>query len=131
MFYQLKSFDESLPDSVIATQAGLMASSFTGAEFLTAMMWGRLSDSERGGRKLVLMIGLLGTSTGYKAKHKVREEILIYLIVISCIGFGFSKTFWQALLFRAIGGALNGNVGVMRTMVSEIVQEKKFVLPIP
>jgi MFS family permease len=26
-----------------------------------------------------------------------------------------------------MGGALNGNVGVMRTMVSEIVQEKKYV----
>jgi MFS family permease len=62
MFYQLKSFDETLPDSVIATQAGLMASSFTGAQFLTAMMWGRLSDSEKGGRKLVIMIGLFGTS---------------------------------------------------------------------
>jgi len=62
MFYQLKSFDESLPDSVIATQAGLMASSFTGAQFLTAMIWGRLSDSERVGRKTVILIGLCGTS---------------------------------------------------------------------
>jgi MFS family permease len=25
-----------------------------------------------------------------------------------------------------LGGALNGNIGVMRTMVSEIVQEKKY-----
>ena len=62
MFYQLKSFDRSLPDSVIATQSGLMASCFTGAQFLTAMMWGRVSDSEHGGRKMVIMIGLLGTS---------------------------------------------------------------------
>lgn len=108
MFYQLKSFDESLPDSVIATQAGLMASSFTGAQFLTAMLWGKISDSERGGRKLVLLIGLFGTA-------------------VSCLGFGFAKTFWQAMLFRTMGGALNGNIGVMRTMVSEIVQEKKFV----
>ena len=61
MFYQLKSFDETLPDSTIATQAGLLASSFTGAQFLTAMMWGRISDSDRGGRKLVLLIGLSGT----------------------------------------------------------------------
>ncbi|KAL3422666.1 MFS multidrug transporter [Phlyctema vagabunda] len=107
MFYQLKSFDESLPDSVIATQAGLMASSFTGAQFLTAMMWGRISDSDRGGRKMVLMIGLLGT-------------------MLSCIGFGFSKSFYQAITFRTLGGALNGNIGVMRTMISEIVQEKKY-----
>ena len=62
MFYQLRSFDETLPNSTIAAQAGLMASSFTGAQFLTAMMWGRVSDSERGGRKLVLIIGLFGTS---------------------------------------------------------------------
>jgi MFS family permease len=106
MFYQLKSFDESLPDPVIATQAGLMASSFTGAQFLTAMMWGRISDASWGGRKTVLLIGIFGTC-------------------ISCLGFGFSKTFWQAMLFRTMGGALNGNVGVMRTMVSEIVVEKK------
>lgn len=62
MFYQLKSFDESLPDSTIAAQAGMLGSSFTGAQFLTAMMWGRISDSEKGGRKLVIMIGLIGTS---------------------------------------------------------------------
>jgi len=40
----------------------MMASSFTGAQFLTAMMWGRVSDSEKGGRKLVLLVGLFGTS---------------------------------------------------------------------
>ena len=84
-----------------------MASSFTGAQFLTAMMWGKISDSDRGGRKLVLLIGLSGTA-------------------VSCLGFGFAKTFWQAILFRTMGGALNGNIGVMRTMVSEIVQEKKY-----
>lgn len=106
MFYQLKSFDETLPDSTIATQAGMMASSFTGAQFLTAMLWGKISDSDNGGRKMVLLIGLLGTS-------------------ISCLGFGFSKTFYQAMFFRVLGGMLNGNIGVMRTMVSEIVQEKK------
>ena len=32
------------------------------------------------------------------------------------------------MLFRTMGGALNGNIGVMRTMVSEIVQEKKCAL---
>jgi hypothetical protein len=44
---------------------------------------------------------------------------------ISVLGFGFSKSFLQAIFFRTIGGALNGNVGVMRTMISEIVREKK------
>ncbi|OCT54436.1 hypothetical protein CLCR_00807 [Cladophialophora carrionii] len=31
-----------------------------------------------------------------------------------------------ALFFRACAGCLNGNVGVMRTMISEIIKEKKY-----
>lgn len=107
MFYQLKSFDPSLPDSVIAGQAGVLHASFTAAQLFTAMLWGRLADSSRVGRKKVIMIGLLGT-------------------MMSCLGFGFSTSFWQALAFRSMGGITNGNVGVLRTMVSELVPEKKY-----
>lgn len=81
-----------------------MAGSFALAQLTTAMLWGRFSD--RSGRKRVLLIGLSGTA-------------------FSCLGFGFAQSFRQALVFRMIGGALNGNVGVMRTMISEIVKEKK------
>jgi MFS family permease len=97
MFYQLKWFDPSLSDATIAWQAGLMASAFTFAQFLTGMLWGRVADSEHVGRKNVLLIGLLGTA-------------------ISCIGYGFANSFYAALAFRFVGGALNGNVGVMRTV---------------
>lgn len=107
MFYQLKWFDPSLSDSVISSQAGVLHASFTAAQLLTAMMWGRVADSRRFGRKKVILIGLTGT-------------------MISCLGFGFSKTFWQALFFRCLGGVTNGNVGVLRTMISEIVREKKY-----
>jgi len=100
----LKSFDPNLPDATIASQAGIMQGSFAAAQLCTAMLWGRVSDA--GGRKRVLLIGLTGTT-------------------ISCIGFGLSTSFWQALCFRMVAGALNGNVGVMRTMISEIVREKK------
>ncbi|KAH6842584.1 major facilitator superfamily domain-containing protein [Chaetomium sp. MPI-CAGE-AT-0009] len=71
------------------------------------MLWGRVADSGRFGRKTVLLIGLAGT-------------------LLSCVGFAFSTSFWQALFFRSIGGITNGNVGVMRTMISEIVKEKKY-----
>lgn len=104
LFYQLKSFDPNLPDATIASQAGIMQGSFAAAQLCTAMLWGRVSDA--GGRKRVLLVGLTGTT-------------------ISCIGFGLSTSFWQALCFRMVAGALNGNVGVMRTMISEIVREKK------
>ncbi|KAI9739792.1 MAG: hypothetical protein M1834_006513 [Cirrosporium novae-zelandiae] len=106
MFYQLKSFNPELPDSTISTRAGALQVCFTAAQFVTAVFWGRAADSERCGRKRVLLIGLLGTC-------------------LSCVGFGFSRSFIQAAIFRSIGGALNGNVGVLRTMIAEIIKEKK------
>lgn len=106
MFYQLKSFDPSLPDSKISAQAGILQGSFTAAQFLTAVWWGRLADASWMGRKKVLLIGLMGTC-------------------ISCLGFGFSRSFMSAAIFRTLGGALNSNVGVMRTMIAEIIAEKK------
>ena len=47
--------------------------------------------------------------------------------LVSSVGFGFCKSFGMAMFCRIIGGALNGNVGVMRTMISEIVVEKKYL----
>ena len=90
MFYQLKSFDESLSDAVIATQAGMLASSFTGAQFLTAMMWGRISDSERGGRKLVLLIGLFGTSECFLSL----STMLITVTILTRLCSDFCSRIW-------------------------------------
>jgi hypothetical protein len=109
MFYQLKSFDPALPDSIIAGQGGMIQAAFPAAQLLTAVLWGRAADTDWIGRKRVLLIGLFGTC-------------------FSCLGFGFSKTFVQAMIYRVLGGALNGNVGVMRTMISEIVKEKKYAI---
>lgn len=108
MFYQLKSFNPTLPDSSISFQAGVLQASFTGAQFMTAFLWGRIADSEWGGRKRVLLVGILGTC-------------------VSCVGVGFSTSFVSAALFRTFGGAMNGNLGVLRTMISEIIGEKKSV----
>jgi MFS family permease len=104
MFYQLKSFDESLPDSTISWQAGVLQASFSAGQTITGWMWGRAADKY--GRKTALMLGSFGT-------------------LISCFGFGLSQSFWSALVFRTLGGLVNGNIPVMRTMVSEIVKEKK------
>lgn len=97
MFFMLQSFDASLDDSAISSQAGILTGAFTGAQCLTAVWWGRLADKEWMGRKNIIMIGLIGS-------------------FFSSIGFGFSKSFWSAMFFRTLGGALNGNVGVMRTV---------------
>jgi len=106
MFYQLRSFNPDLPDSTIASQGGMLTASFAAAQFVTAVWWGQAADTPWIGRKRVLLVGLFGTT-------------------LSCLGVGFSRSYAQALFFRALAGCLNGNVGVMRTMISEIVKEKK------
>ncbi|KAK5626655.1 hypothetical protein RRF57_002370 [Xylaria bambusicola] len=94
VFYQLKSFDSTLTDSQISSQAGLLQGAFTGAQVLTAFLWGKAADASWCGRKNVLVIGLFGTA-------------------ISCIGFGFATSFWSAAFWRAVGGGINGTVGIM------------------
>uniref|UniRef100_A0A0B7KGP9 Major facilitator superfamily (MFS) profile domain-containing protein n=2 Tax=Bionectria ochroleuca TaxID=29856 RepID=A0A0B7KGP9_BIOOC len=107
LFYQLRWFDSSLPDSTVARQAGILTSAFAAAQCLTSMAWGYAADHHRIGRKQVLIIGLLGTC-------------------ISVLGIGFSTSYRSAIGFRLLAGALNGNIGVLRTMVSEVVVDKRY-----
>jgi MFS family permease len=100
MVDQLKSFDVSLPNRVIAHQAGVLQGAFTAAQIVTSILWGRAADQPMIGRKLVLQIGMLGTAFG-------------------CIGVGFSKTYGQAVFWRLMCGVINGTVGSARTMVAE------------
>ncbi|KAF4160586.1 hypothetical protein CNMCM6936_004387 [Aspergillus lentulus] len=81
--------------------AGILVSAFSLAEALTGMFWGGLSD--RIGRKPVLLSGCFGT-------------------ILSLLLVGFAPNFWVALLGRALGGLLNGNIGVIQTMVGELVK---------
>jgi predicted MFS family arabinose efflux permease len=41
--------------------------------------------------------------------------------VASLLIVGFAPNFWVALVGRFVGGALNGNIGVIQTMVGELV----------
>ncbi|KAJ4294826.1 hypothetical protein N0V88_005060 [Collariella sp. IMI 366227] len=88
--------------------AGLLISAFSLAEALMGMYWGGLSD--RVGRKPVLLLGCVGT-------------------MFSMVMVGFAENIWVALLGRAIGGLLNGNIGVIQTMVGELVTKPEHELP--
>lgn len=56
---------------------------------------------------MVLLIGTLGTS-------------------IACFGYGFSSSFSVAMFWRIFAGSINGLVGIIRTMISEITVERKY-----
>ncbi|KAM7220930.1 putative major facilitator superfamily transporter protein [Rhypophila decipiens] len=80
--------------------AGLLISSFSLAEALMGMYWGGLSD--RIGRKPVLLLGCVGT--------------MLSMVLVGC-----ASNIWVAVAGRVLGGLLNGNIGVIQTMVGELV----------
>ena len=104
IYYVITSFDITTNDDKIAMYAGMVTSAFAFAEFSAGVVWGRLSD--RIGRKPVLIGGLAGTA-------------------LSMILFGFARSLPMALVARALGGLLNGNIGVLQTTVAELVSVKE------
>ncbi|KAF4634617.1 hypothetical protein G7Y89_g3478 [Cudoniella acicularis] len=89
--------------------SGVLMAAFSLAETLTSFMWGALSD--RIGRKPVLILGCAGT-------------------MLSMLVIGFSPNIYLAILGRAIGGGLNGNIGVVQTMVGELITNPKHEPPL-
>jgi predicted MFS family arabinose efflux permease len=45
--------------------------------------------------------------------------------IVSLMSVGLATNFWMALVGRALGGALNGNMGVIQTMVGEMITNPK------
>jgi MFS family permease len=105
MFHQLQSFDPTALDSQVSFQTGVLQGVFTLAQIFTGVIWGRVADASWGGRKFVLLIGLVGTG-------------------ISCIGLAFAPSFAAAVAWRFLGGAVNGTVGAARTSLAETVDKK-------
>jgi len=82
--------------------AGLIVSLYFAAQAISALQWSRLSDKV--GRKPVLLCGLLGT-------------------IVSSLLFGLSRSFWALVFSRCLNGMLNGNIGVMKSMMAELTDE--------
>ena len=83
----------------IGKMSGYLGSAFFIGNFAGSMIWGWLSDIM--GRKLVILLGLSGT-------------------IFSQLMFGFSQNFGWAIASRFLWGLLNGNLGVVKTYVSEV-----------
>src|SRR5690606_27074226 len=81
---------------------GFLAAAFCAAQFFSAVFWGKVSD--RYGRRFALLCGVLGAT-------------------VAVTYFGFSTTYVHAVTGRAISGLLNGNVGVLKSLLTEVTDE--------
>ena len=93
-----------VPKNKVSKWAGITSAGFSLSQALTGIAWGRASDSF--GRKPVVLI------------------VMVCLMTTSIL-FGFSRTLIWAVVARSLAGAGCGNVGVIRTMVAEMVPYKE------
>lgn len=93
-----------VPQSDIGKWAGLAAAVFSLSQACLGIPWGRFSDIY--GRKPAILLGLTST-------------------MITSLMWGFSKSLPMAIVARALAGAGNGNVGIIRTTVAEMVPFKE------
>ncbi len=78
---------------------GLMALSFSGAQFLASPILGALSD--RFGRRPVLLVSLLGTAIGY-------------------FMFGWASSLWLLFGSRILDGVTGGNISAAQAYIADI-----------
>lgn len=83
------------------TLTGLVVSSFTVAQLVSAPWWGRASD--RWGRRPVLLIALAASAAAF-------------------LLFGFAESLWMLVLSRVVQGAGGGTVGVIQAYVADAVE---------
>ncbi|KAL4939868.1 hypothetical protein BDV06DRAFT_213967 [Aspergillus oleicola] len=91
-------------ESEVAKWAGITTAVSSFAQAGMAVHWGRASD--KFGRKPIILLGLTAT-------------------MIFSLAFGLSQHLWMVIACRGIVGLMNGNVGIIRTMVAEMVQDKE------
>ncbi|KAI9772141.1 MAG: hypothetical protein M1839_002553 [Geoglossum umbratile] len=104
IYAMIQSFSPSpeADDQNTAVYAGIMVSVFTFGEFVMAPQWARVSD--RIGRKPALLIGSAGA-------------------IFSAMLLGFSSSLPMAIAARTCAGLLNPNLGVVQTIVGELVRK--------
>lgn len=94
----------SIPQNEVGKYAGLCAAIFSLFQAFMGIPWGRFADTF--GRKPAILLGLAST-------------------MITSLMWGFSKSLPMAVVARALAGMGNGNVGIIRTTVAEMVPFKE------
>ncbi|TKA74602.1 hypothetical protein B0A55_05434 [Friedmanniomyces simplex] len=98
----IRSF--GIPEDEVGKFAGFTAAVFSLSQAVMGIPWGRFSDLY--GRKPAILLGLMST-------------------MVTSLMWGFSKSLPMAIVARALAGAGNGNVGIIRTTVAEMVPFKE------
>lgn len=98
----IRSFN--VPQNAVGKWAGICAAVFSLSQALFGVAWGRFSDTH--GRKPAILLGLTAT-------------------MITSLMWGFSTNLAVAITARVFAGAGNGNVGIIRTTVAEMVPFKE------
>ena len=80
---------------------GVLVSSFSVAQLISAPLWGRVSD--RYGRRPALLVGLAASAIAY-------------------IVFAYSTSLWLLLLSRIVQGAGGGTTGVIQAYVADATE---------
>jgi MFS family permease len=96
--------DFGVPQNAVGKWAGICAAVFSISQALFGVAWGRFSDLH--GRKPAILLGLTAT-------------------MVTSLMWGFSTNLAIAITARVLAGAGNGNVGIIRTTVAEMVPFKE------
>lgn len=104
MYFMVRDFGVVEDERDLGWFVGLVAASFSLAQFLTSVPWGWCSNHI--GRRPVILVGLLGN-------------------FLTMTAFGMSRTFEWAVATRLASGLLNGNIAVAKVTLAEICSEEQ------
>ncbi|XP_077868308.1 uncharacterized protein LOC144358484, partial [Saccoglossus kowalevskii] len=100
--FMTHDFFPYLSATQLGIYSGFLGGAFSGGSFFGNIFWGRFADIY--GRRPALLLGILGT-------------------MVTIVFFGFSISFIWAVCFRLLWGALNGNIAVAKTYLSEVCDD--------
>ncbi|KAG0304671.1 hypothetical protein BGZ98_005195, partial [Dissophora globulifera] len=103
LYYMVRDFHVG-PDIWIGYYAGLLWTGFWGANLVTTLLWGHLSDKY--GRKVVLLFGLFMTS-------------------VSTLCLGLSTRYHDAMLALILQGACTGLVPISKCTIGELANAEQ------
>lgn len=100
MPFMVHGFFPAIATDQLGLYVGILASAFSVGGLCGSVMWGKLADAY--GRRPIMLCGLVGT-------------------LLSISMFGFSVAYPMAVTARFLWGFLNGNIGVAKSYLSEIL----------